>query len=194
MIPLPSLTEELSTIQTALDAADHPQRLNWMRGLGKREQKALYALADAPPSRLTLEVEFFHGAPGEVVIHHGQNSLPLFSSFQKRVCLHGGEAPVPQGYNHQTMAWLTGPGHFIVRYDGDDVVFDYTVLPEDRPEAFPPLRDNLAGVSRFVYGNMIDRMRRVSDHCTIGIALREERPTGDLFMLLREDPTPVQEA
>ena len=42
-----------------------------------------------------------------------------------------------QGYNHQTFGWLIGPGHFTIRQDGDEVLFDYTAEPN---QGFPECR------------------------------------------------------
>ena len=85
MIPLPSLSESLAPIAAALDAAQPEERINWMRGLGKRELRALYALAEGT----VLPMTHFCDGP-DPVRHHGQNSLPLFSSFEKRFVLQEG--------------------------------------------------------------------------------------------------------
>ena len=101
-IPLPSQSDVLTQLSQALDTATPEQRLNWMRGLSGKELTAAYEVAQGGPR---LELGHFHAAPGEVVIHHGQNSLPAFNAFQKRVVDNNG---VLQGYNHQAMAWITG--------------------------------------------------------------------------------------
>lgn len=179
--PLPSLSASLDPIHEALDGLSHDQRVNWMRGLGRKEQKALYGLAGG---RLPLGVSHFHGAEGQVIIHHGQNSLLAFNAFQKRVVLFEGRL---QGYNHQTMSWFTGPGHFLLRQDGDEVLFDYNEVPPRAPEGFPPVVPNDKGLSNLVYGGMIDRVRRVSRHVVIGEAFRRGKPENAWFMLIRED-------
>lgn len=178
MIPLPSLTETLEPLAAALDAADHDARVNWMRGLGKKELVATWKLAEGR----AVPVSWLHRGEGRVVIHEGQNSLPLFTTFQKRVTVFRGKV---QGYNHQAMAWLTGPGHFSVAGDEREAWFDYVNPPTTAPDAFPPVKPNDVGLSRFVYGFMIDRLRRVSREVTIGAAFRHEKPTGDYFMLVR---------
>ena len=78
-----------------------------------------------------------------------------------------------QGYNHQTLGWLTGPGHFTLSQDGDEVLFDYTVEPTTPVDAFPPLKSNTSGLSTLVYGHMVDRVRRVSTHTVIGKAFKK---------------------
>ena len=82
MIPLPALSADLDPIREALDAATHDQRINWMRGLGRGQQRALYDLAEG---RSPLDLAHFHGAEGEIIRHYGQNSLPFFC-----VCVAGG--------------------------------------------------------------------------------------------------------
>ena len=180
-IPRPSHSDTLAPIAEALNAADHDARINWMYGLGSRELKALYNLASQGGP---LPVEHFHTDAGDVVIHHGKNSLPMFTHFQKRVCLHEGTL---QGYNHQTLSWLTGPGHFTLRQDGEDeVIFDYITQPSSAPESFPELVPNEKGGGRLVYAGMIDRVRRVSTHCVIGAAIKGDKDIGARFMLTRE--------
>ena len=180
-IPLPSHEDTLVPITAALDAATHEERVNWMHGLSGRELKAMYELAVTGGA---LKVDHFHAAPGEIVIHHGKNSLPCFTHFQKRVCLHEGSL---QGYNHQSLSWVTGPGHFTLRQDGEnEVIFDYIQQPSSAPGEFPALVPNEKGGGRFVYAGMIDRVRRVSDHCVIGAAIKGEKDIGARFMLTRE--------
>ena len=179
-IPLPSKLSELSGLSHALNEGAHEERINWMRGLNSKELEAMYVLAHAGPR---LGLEHFHAEPGDVVIHHGQNSLLAFNGFQKRVVDNGG---ILQGYNHQALSWITGPGHFTLRQDGDEVLFDYTAEPTTTFGEFPPLKSNTSGLSTLVYGHMVDRVRRVSDHCVIGAAFKKGKAMGAWFMLIRE--------
>lgn len=181
MIPLPSLSDSIAPIEAALDAHTNEERVNWMRGLGKKELVALWKLTEG---RL-VTVEELHGAEGEVVIHEGQNSLPLFSTFQKRVLKRG---DVVQGYNHQSMSWLVGPGHFLVRASESPLPgahFSYLEVAKDAPPEFPPIQPNDAGLSTLVYAHMIDYLRRISRHAVIGAAWKKGKPSGDYFMLVR---------
>lgn len=178
MIPLPSLTNDIAPIEAALDASSFDERVNWMRGLGKKDLVALWNLSVGRE----VPLNYLHGAPGEVVIHEGQNSLLAFNRFQKRVVLHEGRV---QGYNHQSMSWFTGPGHFLCQPNDGDAYFDYTVVVPDAPDEFPPVKPNDAGFSLFVYGNMIDKLRRVAEKAVIGAAFRRGKQTGDYFMLVK---------
>lgn len=178
MIPLPSLTDSIAPLSAALDATPLEEKINWMRGLGKKELVALWKLAEGRE----VPASYYTRGEGEVVIHEGQNSLPAFNVFQKRFVLRDGKV---QGYNHQAMAWLTGPGHFFLGEEGGATFIDYRTDVADAPAEFPPPKSNMAGLSRFVYGGMVDKMRRVSEDCTIGAAWRADKPTGDYFMLIR---------
>jgi hypothetical protein len=178
MIPLPSLSTSIDPVSAALDAATTDEKVNWMRGLGKKELVALWTLTEGRE----VPLDYYHRGPGEVVIHEGQNSLAAFNQFQKRIVLHGTRI---QGYNHQAMAWLTGPGHFQVTGDAVGTWFDYTVTVPDAPAEFPPVKPNDAGLSRLVYANMIDRVRRIGTDTVIGAAWKSGKQTGDYFMLVK---------
>lgn len=186
--PLPSLIDTLAPLSEALDALTHAERVNWTRGLARSELRALYALAAQGGA---LPLGFFYGEAGAVVRHHGTNSLPVFSTFEKRLVLLDGQV---QGYNHnpKTVAWFTGPGHFLARQDGErEVLFDYTALPTHKPAEFPDIRPNDTGTARLVFGGMVDRVRRVSRHCTIGAAFRGDKAMNAWFTLVREGDPPA---
>lgn len=180
-------------IAALFDGLSADQRTDLVRRLGRREQRDLYrkvegyapvGLADlVPPERADLEE----------VRHFGLNTLPAFRVFEKRFCrLPGTEAANPDrlaGYNFQTMAFVTGPGYFVAVEDENtrEVLVDYHRLPETHPESWPTVRSNERGLSRFVYGFMVDRLRRVSEHVTIGSASRKGKEMGSYFALTRDD-------
>jgi hypothetical protein len=176
-----------------LDGCTHAERVEATRALGRGEQRRLYegverfmplGLADlvAPAVRDLVEVR-----------HHGKNTLPLFTHFEKRFCRPEGEDPAKPnalwGYNFQALAPLTGPGYFVARPDPErpEVWVDYNRVPPGHPAGWPEVRPNDRGLSRFVYGYMIDTLRRVSEHVTIGSAARKGRDVGSWFVLVRED-------
>ena len=68
-----------------------------------------------------------------------------------------------------------------------EILVDYGRLPESRPESWPEIRSNERGLSRFVYGFMVDTVRRVSIHVTIGSAARKGRDMGSYFVLCRAE-------
>ncbi len=182
-----------ATLSKFLDELDETTRTRVVRGLGRRDQQALYGKVEGfaplglvdlvPPARSDLEE----------VRHLGRNSLPAFKIFEKRFCrLPGNRPDAPEtlaGYNFQAMSPVTGPGYFVARDDTKtrEVLVDYHLLPDQKPSDWPPIRSNERGLSRFVYGFMIDRLRRVSKHVTIGSAARNGRDLGSYFVLNRAD-------
>lgn len=163
------------------------------RGLSRRAQRALFEkmrgfaaveLAElVPPDRDDLET----------VRHFGRNTLPAFTLFEKRFCrLPGSSRTSPErlaGFNFQTFAALTGPGYFVARAEPGlgEVLVDYHLLPTVKPPDWPEIRSNEQGLARFVYGFMVDRLRRVAKDLTIGSAARHGRDLGSYFILSRED-------
>ena len=175
-----------------LDDLSPDPRIRVIRSLGRSEQRRLYervdgfrllALADLVPPDA---VDF---AP---VRHYGKNTLPVFSQFEKRFCRPpGADHHKPNelyGYNFQSMQPLTGPGYFIARPapDRPEIWVDYNRVPDTHPDGWPEIRSNERGLSRFVYGFMIDTLRRVSEHVTIGSAARKGVDLGSWFVLCRE--------
>ena len=91
------------------------------------------------------------------------------------------------GYNHQSLAWLTGPGYFVVHQEGDaPAAIDYRLVPPSHPPSWPAVKPNDVGFSRFVYRDMVDYLRRVSRHVLIGRATRYGKELPNYFLLCRE--------
>ena len=179
-------------IARRLDGLAHAERAAAVRSLGRAEQRRLYAAVDG---FLPLALADLVGAAtGDLVPvrHYGRNTLPAFTLFEKRFCRPRGQDREKPGelwgYNHQSTAWLTGPGYFVAVQDParPEVLIDYTRVPTGRAEGWPGLRPNDRGLARFVYGFMVDRLRRVSEHVTIGSAARHGRELGSWFALCRE--------
>jgi hypothetical protein len=182
----------LEQLSARLDALSHDERVTWVRSVGRRDQRRLFEAAAGflplglsdlvPPTR----------RDGESVRHFGKNTLPAFTHFEKRFCRPAGEDPkrpeLLYGFNFQALAWLTGPGYFVARADPSlpEVLIDYRELPPAAPAGWPPVRSNASGAARLVYGFMVDRLRRISEHVTIGSAARNGRDLGSWFLLARE--------
>ncbi|MFU8805977.1 MAG: hypothetical protein ACNA8W_19355 [Bradymonadaceae bacterium] len=185
-------TIDLATLAAAFDAASPEQRVAAIRGFNPKIQRRLFDAAEG--RRVTIDqIVPPDTAPLREVIHEGQNTLPAFRAFQKRFCRPSAEHTpdnrgVLWGYNHQAMAGFTGPGYFVTYDDQDtgEVVVDYRELPPERPETWPEIIDNKAKLGRFVYHGMVDRLRRVSEHVTIGRAYKG-KPMSAWFILVRQD-------
>jgi hypothetical protein len=128
-----------------------------------------------------------------LVRHYGKNSLPLglhaFTWFEKRFARPEPGAKVAWGYNHGATGPFLGWGHFVLRSgpDSGEMHVDYYSLPKERLPGAPELAPQTRGLSRFVYGNMIDVLRGVSRHVCIGRAVKFGKPTGNYFLLCREE-------
>jgi hypothetical protein len=184
---------DLKSIGDLLDGWTHEARVGAIRSLGRREQCRLYQAADGFRSVRLVDLVPPSVGDGKTVRHFGRNTLPAFTHFEKRFCRpQGEEAAAPgelYGFNFQTMAPLTGPGYFVARDDParPEVLVDYRSLPPEPPEGWPEVRSNERGLARFVYGYMVDTLRRVSEHVTIGSAARKGRDLGSWFVLCRQD-------
>jgi len=182
----------IKEVAALLDGLSHDERVAWVRSIGRADQRRLW---EASAGFLPLSLEDLVPAArrdGETVRHFGKNTLPAFTHFEKRFCRPKGEDPrrpgVLHGFNFQSLAWLTGPGYYVARADPSlpEVLIDYTAVPEQAPPGWPAVRGNEAFPARLVYGFMVDRLRRVSEHVTIGSAARNGRDLGSWFLLTRE--------
>jgi hypothetical protein len=160
-------------IESHLDALDPAARLEQVLAVTGRGVKRLYDAVGggAPPTLEELIPEGFEG----VRIYEGRNSLAAFTRFQKRFVRMSG---LVVGYNHQSMAFVTGPGYFVVHAPsgegewGKELDFDYTAKPPGEPAGWPAYKPNERGLSRFVYGHMHDYVRRVARGVVVGKAYR----------------------
>ncbi len=172
-----------------LDGLDPPERLEAIQSLGGIEvQSRLYAAA-ASARRVELADLVPEEAPPLVeVVFQGKNSLPAFTLFQKRFC-----RPPPQegrdelwGYNEQPMRFFTGPGYFVVRVDPEyGATIDYREVPPRGCPGWPAVKSNDRGLSRLVYMDMVDRLRRVADGVVVGRAVRRGVETQNYFVVCR---------
>jgi hypothetical protein len=179
-------------VARVLDDMSHGERVAAIRSVGRAEQRRLYeAVAGFRELRMTDMVPASTAAMTPVR-HYGKNTLPAFTHFEKRFTRPADADPnAPAqlwGYNEGSMRWLTGPGYFVLRADPDraELLVDYNLIPPAHPAGWPDLRSNEGGAGRFVYGFMIDRLRGVSQHVTIGSAARKGKDLGSWFLLCRE--------
>ena len=183
-------TIDLKRLTEVLDGLGHEGRVHAIRSWTPRRQAELFEVAK---NHQPLELDFLVPAsvrPLAPVIHDGHNSLPAFARFQKRFTRLEGEASPMGGYNHQTLEWLTGPGYFVVskgegEHDGE-LVIDYTRLPMHKPPSWPAIRSNDGGLASLVYGGMLDYVRGISAHVSIGRAYKGKAMDA-WFTLVRRD-------
>jgi len=173
-------------IARELDRLSHAERVLALQGLHRDQFPLLFALVDRfAPMTLDALVPA-HATPLRPVRHVGRNSLPLFSAFEKRFYRLGTKAAVG-GANFQTTSFATGPGYFTASPNAErtEIVIDYNQIPELAPEGWPALSDNNHGLGRLVYGGMIDTLRKVSEHVSIGAAQKQGDPPSAYFVLCR---------
>ena len=131
-------------------------------------------------------------APHVEVVTHGMNTLPAHNHFQKRFCKPADPEAHDQlvGYNHQALSGLTGPGYYVAHPSADagEVDIDYTMLPKEKADAWPAIVANSERLGRFVYDGMVDVMRGLSSHVSIGRARKKGAWMDAWFVLVREDP------
>lgn len=184
---------EPRAVAELLDGLGHADRVEAVRSLGREAQRRLYAAVEGFRPVALTDLVPSGVADFTPVRHHGRNTLAAFTLFEKRFCRPRGEDALKPsslyGYNHQSLAFLTGPGYFVaVPAPGrPEVWIDYNRVPPDHPDGWPDIRPNERGLSRFVYGYMVDTLRGVSEHVTIGSAARKGRDIGSWFILCRED-------
>ncbi len=191
--PLPAIGEHL-------DRLDAGARWREVAKMGRARQRVLYEKA-ATGTPIDLGHFVGEAAAREPVIHDGINTLPLpprLRRFQKRFCrpAEAGATTRLFGYNEGPTRKLVGPGYFVAvptagrpQWVGRGaIVIDYFQIPNGPVAAgWPPIVPNQSGLSRFVYHQTRDFMRRVSRHVSIGAAWKRERPLDHYFMLCRQE-------
>lgn len=177
-------------IASHMEALSPSARIDEAMSLRGGEVAKLYA-ACAGGGTPTLE-DIVPSSLGEdrTVIFQGRNSLLAFTGFQKRFARMGAQVV---GYNHQTMAFFTGPGIFVVKEphgDADvpgELYFDYTAVPERLPTGYPAFKRNDSGFSTLVYAHMKDYMRTVCTGVMVGAAYKKGKAENAFFVLARVD-------
>lgn len=183
---------DLDKIATFLDELHHEGRVAAIRSLSGKQQARLFDAADGY-RKISLE-DFVPPCAGELeeIVHHGKNSLPAASLFEKRFTRPpaGHVTTEIWGYNHQPMKTYTGPGYFVAYElpESGEVLIDYTRTPPagaPLPDGWPKIIPNSKRLSRFIYNGTQDVMRGVSEHVTVGRASRDGEPMPNYFALCR---------
>jgi hypothetical protein len=181
---------DLGRLGTVLDEIGHQARLWSVYQFTRRDMARLWE-ATKGVHPITLDYYVPASTPPLVeVIHHGKNSLPAFNFFQKRFCNPGdpGHKDMLIGYNHQPWSGVIGPGYFVARPSAEagEVDIDYTMLPGEKPDSWPPIEPN-SSRGRLVYHGMVDVMHGISSHVSIGRARKKRGWMNAWFVLVRED-------
>ena len=180
----------LAEITAHLEDGTHAAELHQVLELSPMHQRRLWELAKGGAP---LGLDYFVPDDARSLTPYpfeGCNTLPLMSRFKK--VFYRTEEDTIGGRNEQSLSWLTGHGYYLVhpadRRPGE-LAIDYLVRPESRPSTWPDIRPNEDGLSRFVYGGMVDFVRRVSANTVIGRAYRQGRnPMKAWFVLCRQSP------
>lgn len=183
---------DLARVAEILDGLGHDGRCHTVRTWTKRQHEAIF---EAAKGLHPLDLDFLvpQNAPLEEVIHEGHNTLPMFTHFQKRFAKVEGESYSVVGFNRQSMEPLTGPGYFTVtKGDGEhegELLIDYRTVPRQKPASWPEIRANDSGIAALVNGGMVDYLRGISKHVSIGVAFKNGAPRHQWFTLVRRDPS-----
>jgi hypothetical protein len=181
---------DLPGLALYLDSLDDETRAAATCRLRAGQQARLFEAAEG---FLPLTLAHFvpRGTPPlEQVIHAGKNSLAMFKRFEKRFCLPEPASPRLWGYNENpgSITWATGPGYFVCYpIEAGQVLIDYTEVPPGKPDAWPRILPNSAGLSRYIYNGTKDTMRGVSKHVSIGRAARAGAWMDNWFVLCRRE-------
>ena len=178
-------------ISDHLNGLSDQEQVGEVRSLSIKQVHRCWAVFE-PAETINLEYLVPEHLGASVPVHHlGINTLPLGRFFEKRFVRAPENPGELWGYNHQSLAWLTGPGSFVVHEAGSDnhdaLFIDYRSVPTGEIEGWPSPKSNDRGIARLVYGGMQDFMRRVSDRVSVGRAFVRGKDLGASFMLVRVD-------
>ena len=179
---------DMNDVARRLDAMSDAERVEETRSWGRRAQANLFEAAKGH-RKLGIDQLVPGKGPLEEVPHQGRNTLPAFTRFAKVFCRPDNSANELWGYNRSgsVVGTFVGPGYYVAYDDGDEVLIDYTRLPLGKPGNWPPILQNDERLSRFVYNGMADALRGVSEHVSIGRAIRNGKVMDSWFVLCRSE-------
>lgn len=178
---------DINALEVALDAATHDERVTATRLFTGKLQRKLFDAAEGRPVSVDQMVPT--NDPLREVIHVGTNTLPAFRHFEKRFARPTSLEPnTLVGYNHNWYWQFTTPGYYVAYQEPESGEFwvDYTKVPTERVETWPPIMSNSSRLGLVIFAGMVDRMRRVSEHVTIGRAYKKSAMNA-WFVLVRDD-------
>ena len=180
---------DITEVGRELDALRPAERVAAIRSLSPRAQAHLYEAAKGVRKLRLSDLVPLDVEPLTQVVHEGKNSLPMFSLFAKVFCRPKGDQKELWGYNRTgpVVANAVGPGYYVA-YEGpgEEVLIDYTRLPKDKAPGWPDIIPNHERLGRLVYAGMLDALRAVSTHVSIGRAIKNGRVQDNWFVLARQ--------
>lgn len=186
---------DMKAIASFLDGLDGGSRRREALSLRRPEQRRLF---DAARGFRPLTLDDMVPAscpPMQEVPHAGRNTLvPPVEYFSKVFVRpdgperNGGEL---WGYN-RCPKWqeiVVGPGYYVCHLHSEpgELLVNYLRIPPRKPAHWPPILRNDERLSRFVYNGTQDVLRGVSEHVTIGRAMKGGRYLPAWFILCRQD-------
>lgn len=183
LLATPGVTS--AQLQKHLAGLSGDERVRQATQLDRRHHQTLWDLSGATEPITLDEIVAPDRTPLDPVPFEGQNNQPLYRPFKK--VFYRTASGAIGGYNDSPASWFAGPGYYLLRADNTGVYVDYTEVPREKPAAWPPIKPNDAGLSRFVYGYMKDYLRRVYGRVLIGRAFRNGKATPNYFVLARPE-------
>lgn len=180
---------DVVALEAAFDAATHEERVEATRAFNAKIQRRVF---DACVNRMpTLDDMVPTDEPLKEVIHVGTNTLPAFRHFEKRFCRPSAEHDDGKslwGYNHNWYWQFTTPGYYAAYVEADEkeLWVDYTRSVPEKAASWPPIMPNKKRLGHVVFAGMVDHVRKVSEHVTIGRAFKKNAMNA-WFTLVRDD-------
>ncbi len=176
---------DLPRLSRVLDEMGPLNRVTTIRGWHADQMAALFEAAKGFRA-MTTESLVPTSEDLVAVAHAGKNSLPAFSTFEKVFARSEGEIV---GYNRGATSGLIGPGYYTATTgpESGEIAVDYRKIPTKKvPAGWPALAPNTGGIPALVFGGMVDILRGVSEHVSIGRAMKKDKYIDAWFVLARE--------
>lgn len=185
---------DIDAISAYLDSLDDGTRRREALSLDRTQQRRLFDAARAfrPITLTDLVPETTR--PMTEVAHYGRNTLvPPFLYFAKVMVRPDGadeRSGELWGYNRVTPfnETVVGPGYYVAHDHSvkGEVLVNYLRVPPRKPAAWPRILKNSERLSFFVYNGTQDVLRGVSEHVTIGRAMKGGEWLPAWFVLCRD--------
>ncbi len=177
-------TLDLPRLARVLDEMGPLNRATTVRGWHRHQMAALF---DAAKGFRSMTISDLVPTSEDLVqvVHAGRNSLPMFYDFEKIFARSGDEIV---GYNRNSTMRFIGPGYYTATAsDSGEIAVDYRKIPSKAiPKDWPTVVPNSGFIPTLVFGGMVDILRGVSKHVSIGRAMKKDTFIDAWFVLARE--------